>query len=154
MNTLERSRRAVETVRRWIGTPYRHQGSVPGTGLDCLGLVRALWREVEGAEPEPIPNYPSSWARPRGGELLLGAACRWFVRTEAGTPAPADVLVFRMRARAEASHCGIATGEGTFVHAYQGNGTVETRLDAFWRRRLVHTASFPCLAHPSAKEAR
>ncbi|MFZ2468534.1 MAG: peptidase, partial [Parvibaculum sedimenti] len=42
----------VAAARAWIGTPYRHQASCKGAGADCLGLVRGLWREFHGAEPE------------------------------------------------------------------------------------------------------
>ena len=42
----------VRAARSWIGTPYRHQASLKGVGCDCLGLLRGVWREVVGAEPE------------------------------------------------------------------------------------------------------
>src|SRR3569833_631271 len=34
----------VTEARSWIGTRYRHQGSMKGVGCDCLGLVRGVWR--------------------------------------------------------------------------------------------------------------
>ena len=45
----------VAAARAWIGTPYVHQGSALGAGCDCLGLLRGIWREVKGTEPETIP---------------------------------------------------------------------------------------------------
>ncbi len=47
----------VDAARAWIGTPYRHQASLRGVGCDCLGLLRGVWREVMGAEPEMPPPY-------------------------------------------------------------------------------------------------
>lgn len=47
----------VIAARRWIGTPYVHQAALRGAGADCLGLVRGVWREVLGEEPEPVPPY-------------------------------------------------------------------------------------------------
>ena len=47
----------VRAARLFLGTPYRHQASVPGAGCDCLGLVRGVWREVYGEEPELPPPY-------------------------------------------------------------------------------------------------
>ena len=44
----------VERARAWIGTPYRHQASCRGAGTDCLGLLRGLWREMLGPEPEAV----------------------------------------------------------------------------------------------------
>lgn len=52
----------VAAARGWIGTPYRHQASLKGAGADCLGLVRGVWRELIGPEPETAPPYPRDWA--------------------------------------------------------------------------------------------
>jgi len=48
----------IEAARGWLGTPYRHQASVKGVGSDCLGLVRGVWREVMGEEPDTTPPWP------------------------------------------------------------------------------------------------
>ena len=45
----------VEAARAWLGTPYHHQASLRGVGCDCLGLVRGVWRELYGPEPEAAP---------------------------------------------------------------------------------------------------
>ena len=66
----------VAAARGWIGTPYRHQASLKGVGCDCLGLVRGVWRECAGAEPQPIAAYAPDWALSSAGEPLLEAAAR------------------------------------------------------------------------------
>ncbi len=53
----------VAAARNWLGTPYRHQASVKGVGADCLGLVRGVWREVAGEEPETVPAYSATGPR-------------------------------------------------------------------------------------------
>ncbi|MBC7141961.1 MAG: peptidase, partial [Rhodobacteraceae bacterium] len=68
--------RAVAVARGWIGTPYRHQASARGAGADCLGLLRGVWRELYGAEPEPVPAYTQDWSEPEGAERLWQAARR------------------------------------------------------------------------------
>ena len=55
------SQRIVAAARGWIGTPYVHQASVKGAGTDCLGLVRGIWRELYGPEPEALPAYTPDW---------------------------------------------------------------------------------------------
>ncbi len=60
----------VAAGRGWIGTPYRHQASLKGVGADCLGLVRGLWRELIGPEPEVLPAYSPDWAEAGGRETL------------------------------------------------------------------------------------
>lgn len=54
--------RLVDAARRWIGTPYQHQASLLGAGCDCLGLVRGVWRECIGTEPERFTPYSADWA--------------------------------------------------------------------------------------------
>ena len=69
----------VALARGWIGTPYRHQASCRGAGTDCLGLLRGLWRETLGAEPESVPAYTADWSEPARSEDLLAAAARHLV---------------------------------------------------------------------------
>ena len=69
----------VTAARAWIGTPYRHQGSLNGVGCDCLGLVRGVWRDLYGAEPETAPAYSPDWAETSGAEALADAGRRHLV---------------------------------------------------------------------------
>ena len=136
----------VAAARSWIGTPYRHQASVRGAGADCLGLLRGVWREVLGAEPEAVPAYTQDWSEPSGREDLLAAAVRWLRVKPLADAAAGDVLLFRMRAGAVAKHLGIAGQIGpqaSFIHAYSGHGVVETALSDPWARRVVARFTFP-----------
>lgn len=136
--------RAVAIARGWLGTPYRHQASRRGAGTDCLGLIRGVWRELYGAEPEGVPAYTPDWAEPGAEEVLLAAALRHM--RPAPDEAPGDVLLFRMRAGAVAKHLGIAAEVGagaTFIHAYSGHQVVESPLSAPWRRRIAARFQFP-----------
>jgi len=138
--------RIVEAARNWIGTPYRHQASCRGAGTDCLGLLRGVWREVLGAEPETVPPYTADWSEAARREDLMAAAQRWMVPVGPGSAGPGQVLLFRMREGAVAKHLGIsALGAGgeTFIHAYTGHGVVESPLSAPWARRIVGRFGFP-----------
>ncbi|MCA3488465.1 MAG: peptidase [Rhodobacter sp.] len=136
----------VDLARSWIGTPYRHQGCVRGGGADCLGLLRGLWRDLYGAEPEPVPPYTADWAEAGGEEALWDAARRWLRPCRAGADCPGDVLLFRMRDDGIAKHLGIAAEVGaapSFIHAYCGHGVVESPLSQPWARRIVARFTFP-----------
>lgn len=138
--------RIVTEARAWLGTPYVHQASVCQAGTDCLGLLRGVWRQVCGAEPEQVPAYTADWAEPGRHEVLLAAANRWLQGKPADAEAPGDVLLFRMREGSIAKHLGIAgrTGpDASFIHAYTGHGVVESPLSAPWRRRIVARFEFP-----------
>jgi cell wall-associated NlpC family hydrolase len=66
----------VSLARSWIGTPYVHQASAKGQGTDCLGLVRGVWRELYGADPEAPPPYTPDWNERRSAEEPLLSAAR------------------------------------------------------------------------------
>ncbi len=140
------SERIVNVARGWIGTPYRHQASCRGAGTDCLGLIRGVWREVLGHEPERPPAYSMDWSEPSRNEVLWRAAQRHLKPKPVNDAAPGDVLLFRMRDGAVAKHLGIAgrVGAGaTFIHAYSGHAVVESPLTPPWARRIVARFSFP-----------
>lgn len=136
----------VASARGWIGTPYRHQASLRGAGTDCLGLLRGVWREVLGAEPERPPAYSMDWSEPARIEALWQAAARHLQPKPLTAEAPGDVLLFRMRDGAIAKHLGIGAQTGasaSFIHAYSGHAVVESPLSAPWRRRIVARFTFP-----------
>jgi len=137
----------VAAARGWIGTPYCHQASCRGVGADCLGLLRGVWREVIGAEPEPCPAYTAAWSEVTGDELLLDAARRHLHPVDAAQAGPGDVVVFRMRAGGPVKHVALLTSAGldpgTIVHAYSGHAVCETSLTPAWHRRIAGIFRFP-----------
>ena len=136
----------VLEARRWIGTPYRHQASAQGSGSDCLGLIRGVWRNLIGTEPEIIPPYTPDWCEPSGEEALLAAAIRWLVPKPITSAEIAEVVVFRMRSGGIAKHLGITAqreGHPTVVHSYTGHGVVETSLSGPWQQKIVARFDFP-----------
>jgi len=132
----------VAAARAWIGTPYRHQASLKGIGCDCLGLLRGVWRDVMGTEPELPPPYSPDWAE-AGGEALLAAARRHLVARDDLSVAPGDVLLFRWREGLPAKHCAVATSVDAMVHAHDGAAVAEVAFRPWWRRHLVHVFTFP-----------
>lgn len=133
----------VAETRGWIGTPYRHQGSLKGVGCDCLGLVRGVWRAAIGDEPERAPPYAPDWAEAASGEPLADAAARHLIAIDRDTFGEGDVLLFRWRANLPAKHAAIATAPGLMVHAHDGAAVAEVSLAPWWRRRLAYAFRFP-----------
>lgn len=136
----------VATARSWLGTPYVHQASAKGAGCDCLGLVRGVWRETIGPEPETAPPYSPDWAERHGRETLLETARRHLVAIPLAAAAPGSVLLFRWRPDLPAKHCGIVTGPGRMIHAYQRRHVHEIALPPTWRARLCAAFDFPGVA--------
>ena len=134
----------VRIARQWLGTPYRHQGSTKSVGCDCLGLIRGVWRELYGTEPETPGPYGMDWAERSGQERLLEAAVRHF-----GAPVgrddrqPGDLLLFRWQAGMVAKHAGILSQPRHFIHAYEQAGVIESALVPSWERRIAGVFRFP-----------
>ncbi|KIT17297.1 peptidase [Jannaschia aquimarina] len=139
--------RFVDAARRWIGTPYVHGASTCGGGTDCLGLIRGVWRECLGYEPEDIPAYTADWLEPQRDDALLAAASRIMVQIPVDREmVPGQVLLFRMRAGAVAKHLAILSAVQPvpkIIHAYSGRSVVETSLSAPWARRVAARFDFP-----------
>ncbi|QUS39301.1 peptidase P60 [Tardiphaga alba] len=133
----------VDEARSWIGTPYRHQASVKGIGCDCLGLIRGVWRNCLGEEPEVPPPYAPDWAEARSEETLARAAHRHLVAIDPAAFEAGDVLLFRWRTGCVAKHAAIASGDATMIHAHDGAAVCEVALAPWWRRRLAFAFRFP-----------
>jgi NlpC/P60 family putative phage cell wall peptidase len=133
----------VAAARAWCGTPYRHQASRRGLGADCLGLVRGVWRDLFGDEPQALPPYAPDWAEAGRAELLADALRRHFVEIGPAAFAAGDVLLFRWRAHLPAGHLGIATEAGHMVHAHAGAAVAEVAIGRWWSRHLAFAFSFP-----------
>ncbi len=137
--------RILEAARLWLGTPYVHQQSTRGAGCDCLGLLRGVWRDLYGAEPEPCPPYALDWAA-AGRDTLREAADRW-LRPDAAE-GPGVVALYRLGSGPLATHCGILTGDARLIHASNApslpfQGAVLTREGSALQRRRVGLWGFP-----------
>ena len=130
-------------ARGWLGTPYRHQASLKGVGCDCLGLVRGLWRERFGEEPETTPAYSPDWAEAGLQEKLAQAGRRHLIEIPPLVFETGDILLFRWKPHLPAKHAGIATSRSTLIHAQDGLCVSEISLSKWWLQRLAFVFRFP-----------
>ena len=134
---------SVAAARGWLGTPYVHQASLKGVGTDCLGLVRGVWREVMGDEPEALPAYAPGWAEEGGTEAMAEAARRHMAEIPYAEFMAGDVLLFRWRDHLPAKHAGIAVAPDRMMHAQEGAAVTEIALSQWWLRHLAFAFRFP-----------
>lgn len=129
-----------------------------GEGSDCLGLVRGVWREVVGDEPEVLPPYSPDWAEVGERETLLEAAGRWLRPVPIGEMRVGDVLLFRMSAGCAVKHCAILSHAGPpelrMIHAYWGRAVVESWMGPWWTKRLAAVFRFPGGSRDEGRGAR
>lgn len=132
----------VAAARSYVGVPWRHLGR-SRTGVDCIGLVLLVAREVGMDLPDPAP-----YARePQGTRLLDGILAHAERVSEARA---GDVLLFRLGLYG--GHVGIASVHPAWdvpacVHAYAPRRqVVEQPMDAELRAALIGAFRLPALA--------
>lgn len=120
----------VRVARRWVGTPFVEGQSLEGAGCDCAGLIRGLWRETVGAEPEAVPPYAQDEPARRREETLLDMTRRHMTEVDLEYALPGDLILYRLRDGGWAQHAAIlvegSATRGRIVHAMSGHGVRET----------------------------
>ena len=101
--------RVVATAERWVGAPYVWGGVTPA-GVDCSGLVQAVYR-THGIE------------LPRDSDQQAGVGAVVEPGRGFGALEPGDLLYFSEEA-VRISHVAISVGGSRIVHAAIGNGGV------------------------------
>lgn len=127
----------LEAARAWLGTPFRHQGRCRGVGVDCIGLIVGVARDL-GINARDRTDYP----RQPDGRSLEAALENQLLCLRPEEIRPADVLLMRIRHLPQ--HVGFLAEHGTLIHAHSAAGrVVEMRLDERWWDRLVAAYRFP-----------
>ncbi len=141
--SVERSALAAKIAKTWLNTPYQHQASIKHIGCDCLGLLRGIWRELIGVEPETMPAYPANWTIGSDKNMLLDMMRRNFTqKLETQSMMAGDILLFKYRHNLPASHIAIMLHQDKFIHAYIGRGVIVSQYSKWWQRHLVHHFSW------------
>ena len=136
----------MQSARLWIGTPYHLTASKIGAGCDCLGLLRGVWRDLYGSEPEPYQPVGSEDWYINAPDALVAAADRWLIRVEG--PELGAVAVMAMGRAQAGNHCGILSRDGGIVHAFNSPGAgrdavVEVPFSGALTRRVFGYWRFP-----------
>lgn len=119
----------VDEARRWIGTPYVHQGRTR-FGVDCIGFAICVRNAVE-AWPEGMQEIKNYSRRPKDG-LLLSRVTTYL--TSIRDVEQGSVILIRWPQHDEPSHVGIYA-DGNIIHAYaKSKQVIETGYRAHWLR--------------------
>lgn len=121
----------VQAARALVGTPFKHQGRIPGKALDCAGLASVVvsnWYQTQ----EPI-----AYSRiPRDNKLREWIEKQDFIQKVPNQEMQAGDIIL-MRFRTEPQHVAICAGQN-IIHSYESIGrVVEHILDDRWKSRIV-----------------
>ncbi|MBK8100569.1 MAG: C40 family peptidase [Planctomycetes bacterium] len=117
-----------------VGTPWHHQGRLPGVGLDCVGVVVAAAKtcgvEVEDRRDYTLPADPNLFL------LLLAENCE---RDAAPTLEVGRLVVFRIGPHPQ--HIAIVVEGDRIVHSVdrKRRGVAVESLTESWRYRVHST---------------
>lgn len=133
----------VALARQWLGTPYHHQASLKGVGVDCLGLVLGGYQDLCGHIPEKIPAYSPDWGEAKDEETMLNGAEQHLIPIMKSDMQPGDILIFRFRAHFIAKHAAIMSFDAKMIHAIERSRVCEVHLSPWWHRRIAGVFRFP-----------
>lgn len=131
----------VEQARLYLNVPFAAGGRNTWS-LDCGGLLLRVAEDL-GLPVPAIPNYQlavgsghvAGYLEPLCDRVDLTAPLAIY---QGYGVEPGDFLVFSLARGVQ--HMGIATGEGSFLHAWDSPSVgrvVETPLDQWWQGRLL-----------------
>ena len=118
----------VQAAREWIDTPFHHQARLKGVGVDCVGLVIGVARELDLVPHDlDVQGYP----RTPDGTSLMATMRQHMTEIDRAVMQPGDVIVVSFDR--DPQHLAILGdyrhGGLSIIHAAGKTGRViETRL--------------------------
>lgn len=125
----------VRQARTWLGTPYHHQGRLKGVGVDCVGIIIGVGKELG------IFDYDTKdYARSPNSNRMQAELDFHFDRVPFTEIRAGDIGFFKFKA--EPQHLAFFTDIGV-LHAYMQVGKcVEHSYSSPWPERFVQAYRF------------
>lgn len=139
----------VRVCRSYVGTPYHHMGRLPGTGLDCAGVLICAGRELRlVAQDFDVPAYSPA---PDGRSLIEWCDAYMGAAADRASMQAGDAIIIKVAARPQ--HIAILAdyvhGGLSIIHSVS-NATparvLETRLMFSRVLQFVAAYSLPGVA--------
>lgn len=139
MAFIDRRGLIVALARECLGTVFRHQGRIPGVGMDCVGVVIHCWHGLG------LPRYErADYGRNPHPARMCAELDRMLEPLSIPEADVGDVL--HMAWGRQPQHLAVISTDG-LIHAYEGAGrVVEHAFDATWRGRVRAAYRFPGVA--------
>lgn len=133
----------VSIARRWVGTPFHHQARLERVGVDCVGLVICVAREIDAV---PADWDVEGYGRVPDGKQLVHHLQQRLVPIAQAEMQLGDVVLVAFDSHPQ--HVGIVGnylhGGLSIIHASGAHGRVlETRLLFSRAMRFVAAYRFP-----------
>lgn len=132
----------VSEARTWLHTPWQHQCRLKGVGVDCVGLIIGVAREVGAL---PIDYDVRNYARNPLRDSLRAECATRMVTLRPAEAREGDVLLLSFTNWP--GHLALLTDPNHIIHAHMPNGrVVEHIMNNWWRRHVVGAYQIPGVA--------
>lgn len=124
-----------EAARRYLGTPFLHQGRDPSRGIDCIGLLVAAAKDC-GLHWLAAHDFAGYDRNPAAHvlESRLASALSSADDLKPGCIVSLDFFGKTRHVGIIGEHCGRLT----IIHTYnRPSKVIEHGIDAKWRRRIT-----------------
>lgn len=118
----------LQAMRQWKGVPYKLGGNTR-SGVDCSGLIAAIYPQVYAVQPARTTAQLFAQAQPVARQQLQEGDLVFFT---IGTPKP--------------GHAGIYLWDDYFFHASTSRGVMVSRLtETYWSRYFTGGGRLPAV---------
>lgn len=131
----------VQAAREYVGTPCIHQGRLKKIGVDCIGLIMGVAKDI-GSPLVDKEDYRAYRRKPDRGESIMMRYLR--AQCKESTGKLGDILVFWTNRPGVPHHMGIKSEGDKMIHAFTSMKIVaEHSIDATFQSRLMCSFSYP-----------
>lgn len=118
----------IDEARKWIGTPYLHQGRLIGIGVDCVGLIVGVGHSLG------LTDWDSTDYTNQPNPALMRATMNEHLDPVSQIDMRSgDILWFAISK--DPRHVAIYTGSG-IIHSMFNREVIEHGLDGVWNSRI------------------
>lgn len=123
-------REIVEEARRYLDTPFKHMGRIPGVGLDCAGVVVCIAQNLGlSGDYVDLTYYP----RDPVSMMMTDIIEQHMDKIPVSAATAGDVIHIAWAKYPQ--HLAVMSGDETIIHAHEDAGrVVETHLGIYMQR--------------------
>lgn len=128
----------IDEARKYLRTPFHHQGRLKGVGIDCVGLLVCVGRALG-----VLDRDNTTYSRQPDSKLLLKELDAVLDIVPLKDIRIGDILLFWFAPRKRfPQHIAFFTGKG-LLHTYANAGMViEHEMTEKWAKRLCRAYRF------------
>lgn len=114
-----------DIIKKYLGIPFKHQGRKIEEGLDCWGLIKAIYADC-GVDLFDLDSYEINWPKNGKNHFMEHYSQQW---ERVDRPQLMDVVLF-WASPVVVNHAGLILNESRFIHAARP-GVIISRLGEF-----------------------